>query len=89
MSCFKKSRYGIVVQLIAARCRRGGPQFFQHDDSVWNFGGRAHVGTFADAAAFGELVFDCTNGANSLAALRQAGADNLRGKILAGSARSG
>jgi 8-hydroxy-5-deazaflavin:NADPH oxidoreductase len=45
-------------------------------------GGRAHVGTFADAAAFGELVFDCTNGANSLAALRQAGADNLRGKIL-------
>ena len=27
-------------------------------------------------------MFDCTNGANSLAALRQAGADNLRGKIL-------
>jgi 8-hydroxy-5-deazaflavin:NADPH oxidoreductase len=45
-------------------------------------GGKAQVGTFADAAAFGELVFDCTNGANSLAALRQAGADHLRGKIL-------
>src|SRR6266446_10508391 len=45
-------------------------------------GGKAQVGTFADAAAFGELVFDCTNGANSLAALRQAGVDNLRGKIL-------
>jgi 8-hydroxy-5-deazaflavin:NADPH oxidoreductase len=44
--------------------------------------GKAQTGTFADAAAFGELVFDCTNGANSLAALRQAGADNLRGKIL-------
>ena len=27
-------------------------------------------------------VFDCTNGASSLAALRQAGANNLRGKIL-------
>ena len=45
-------------------------------------GGKAQIGAFADAAAFGELVFDCTNGANSLAALRQAGAANLRGKIL-------
>jgi 8-hydroxy-5-deazaflavin:NADPH oxidoreductase len=44
--------------------------------------GDAQIGTFAAAAVFGELVFDCTNGANSLAALRQAGADNLRGKIL-------
>src|SRR5215475_4404541 len=39
-------------------------------------------GTFSEAAAFGEIVLDCTNGANSLAALRLAGADNLRGKIL-------
>lgn len=45
-------------------------------------GGKGKIGTFADAAAFGEIVFDCTNGANSLAALRQAGAANLRGKIL-------
>jgi predicted dinucleotide-binding enzyme len=45
-------------------------------------GDRARCATFADAAAFGELVFDCTNGANSIAALRQAGAANLRGKIL-------
>src|SRR5882757_6110815 len=44
--------------------------------------GKAQIGTFADAAAFGEIVLDCTNGANSLAALRQAGASNLRGKIL-------
>jgi predicted dinucleotide-binding enzyme len=44
--------------------------------------GNAQIGTFGAAAAFGELVFDCTNGANSLAALRQAGASNLRGKIL-------
>src|SRR5262249_30096485 len=40
------------------------------------------IGTFSDAAAFGEIVFDCTNGANSIAALRLAGAANLRGKIL-------
>ena len=48
----------------------------------FSVGGKAQIGTFADAAAFGEIVFDCTNGANSLAALRQAGANNLRGKIL-------
>ena len=45
-------------------------------------GGKAHIGTFADTAAWGEIVLDCTNGANSLTALRAAGADNLRGKIL-------
>lgn len=45
-------------------------------------GGKGSIGTFADAAAFGEIVFDCTNGANSLTALRLAGAINLRGKIL-------
>jgi len=45
-------------------------------------GGKAQIGTFADAAAFGEIILDCTNGANSLGALRQAGAANLRGKIL-------
>jgi predicted dinucleotide-binding enzyme len=47
-----------------------------------SIGGKAQIGTFADAAAFGEIVLDCTNGANSIAALRQAGAANLRGKIL-------
>jgi len=44
--------------------------------------GNGRAGTFADAAAFAEIVFDCTNGANSLAALRQAGASNMNGKIL-------
>jgi 8-hydroxy-5-deazaflavin:NADPH oxidoreductase len=47
-----------------------------------SIGGKARIGTFAEAAAFGEIVLDCTNGANSVAALRQAGAANLRGKIL-------
>ena len=45
-------------------------------------GGKAQIGTFADTAAFGEVILDCTNGANSIEALRQAGAANLRGKIL-------
>ena len=37
---------------------------------------------FADAAAHGELVFNCTNGAASLDALHAAGAENLSGKVL-------
>src|SRR5579859_2214731 len=45
-------------------------------------GGKAQSGTFADAAGFGEILINCTNGANSIAAVRQAGAANLRGKIL-------
>ena len=46
-------------------------------------GAKASHGTFADAAAFGEIVFNCTSGAGSLAALEAAGAGNLSGKILA------
>jgi predicted dinucleotide-binding enzyme len=42
----------------------------------------ASQGTFADAAAFGELIFNCTLGTASLAALDAAGASNLRGKVL-------
>jgi len=45
-------------------------------------GARGLAGTFADAAVFGELVFNCTNGASSLAALSAAGAANLEGKIV-------
>src|SRR4029450_4549413 len=44
--------------------------------------GKAHCRPFADAATFGDIVFNCTNGAHSLTALRQAGAANLRGKML-------
>jgi predicted dinucleotide-binding enzyme len=45
-------------------------------------GDAASVGTFADAAAFAELVFNCTAGAASLDALDQAGVENLHGKVL-------
>ena len=45
-------------------------------------GPRGRFGTFADAAAFGELVFNCTKGARSLEALRAAGDANLDGKIV-------
>ena len=42
----------------------------------------ARQGTFADAAALGELVVNCTAGAASLAALEAAGEENLSGKVL-------
>jgi predicted dinucleotide-binding enzyme len=45
-------------------------------------GGKASHGTFADAAAFGEIVFNCTNGSGALQALEAAGAKNLDGKVL-------
>lgn len=45
-------------------------------------GMNASVGTFADSASFGELIFNCTLGSASLAALKSAGADALKGKIL-------
>jgi len=45
-------------------------------------GHHALYGTFMNAAAFGEIVFNCTLGSASLQALTLAGAENLRGKIL-------
>jgi predicted dinucleotide-binding enzyme len=45
-------------------------------------GQHALYGTFMNAAAFGEIIFNCTLGAATLAALEQAGADNLKDKIL-------
>ena len=45
-------------------------------------GAKGSTGTFAEASAFGELVFNCTLGSASLDALAQAGAENLKGKIL-------
>ena len=45
-------------------------------------GARSSVGTYADAAAFGELVFNCTRGDASLEALESAGEGNLAGKVL-------
>lgn len=45
-------------------------------------GANAAQGTFADAARFGEIVFNCTLGMASLEALKLAGEGNLKGKIL-------
>ena len=45
-------------------------------------GHHALYGTFMNAAAFGEIIFNCTMGSASLAALNQAGVENLSGKVL-------
>jgi predicted dinucleotide-binding enzyme len=45
-------------------------------------GGNASQGTFAEAAEFGELLFNCTAGGASLEALEQAGEAALAGKVL-------
>ncbi len=45
-------------------------------------GPKASQGTFADAAKFGEILFNCTHGMAALEALKLAGAENTKGKIL-------
>jgi len=45
-------------------------------------GEHASNGTFADAAKFGEILFNCTAGTASLEVLQAAGTENLTGKII-------
>ena len=52
------------------------------DDWLKATGNEARVATFADAALHGEIVINATSGTGSLEALRLAGEQNLRGKIL-------
>lgn len=44
--------------------------------------GKASAGTYADAAAFGEIIFNCTSGSGSIEAMKSAGETKLNGKIL-------
>jgi 8-hydroxy-5-deazaflavin:NADPH oxidoreductase len=43
---------------------------------------RIKLGTFAETAAFGEIVINASNGSNSVTALILAGTKNLAGKVL-------
>jgi predicted dinucleotide-binding enzyme len=45
-------------------------------------GPHATHGTFADAASHAVIIFNCTSGGASMEALKMAGAENLKGKIL-------
>ena len=45
-------------------------------------GERASTGTFANAAAFGEIIINCTKGIATMDILAMAGAENIANKIL-------
>jgi predicted dinucleotide-binding enzyme len=68
---------GNVGRTIAAKLVELG-----HDVLVGSRTAKEDAVAFADAAAHGELVFNCTAGDKSLEALRMAEADNLAEKIL-------
>jgi predicted dinucleotide-binding enzyme len=51
-------------------------------DWLRKVGGSARVGSLAETAAHGEILFNATNGGGSLEALALAGEANLNGKIL-------
>ena len=64
--------------------RMGSRTADNEDATTWaaTAGDRATHGTFADAAAFGEVLFNCTGGMVSLAACEAAGEDNIADKVL-------
>ena len=82
---------GMVGQTIGTRLtqlghdvRMGSRAEGNEKSAAWvlKTGPRASNGTFADAAAFGEMIFNCTSGQASIAALKAAGEKNLSGKVL-------
>jgi predicted dinucleotide-binding enzyme len=68
---------GVVGRTIVGKLRELG-----HDVLVGSRSAGDDAVPFADAAAHGELVFNCTNGNASLEALNAAGSENLAGKVL-------
>ncbi len=82
---------GIVGQTIGSKLvelghgvKMGSRSAANEKAAEWcsKMGKNASQGTFADAAEFGEIVFNCTNGMASLDALHAAGKLNLAGKVL-------
>ena len=74
---------GKLVEL-GHEVRMGSREAGNEKGRAWSeaAGANASDGSFADAAAFGELVVNCTAGQHSLDALEQAGRDSLAGKVL-------
>lgn len=82
---------GIVGETIATKLAALGHEVLmgsrtkdntKAQDWAAKMGGKAAVGTFAEAARHAEIVINATQGAASLAALTLAGAENLGTKIL-------
>lgn len=72
-----------LVQL-GHQVRMGSRSDYSDKAAEWILaaGKGASQGTFGEAAKFGDVVFNCTEGKNSLDALKLAGADSLKGKVL-------
>jgi predicted dinucleotide-binding enzyme len=82
---------GRVAQAIATRLVQAGHEVRLGSRTAANEGAAAWTaaagvagshGTFADAAAFGELLVNCTEGVHSQDALEAAGRSRLAGKVL-------
>jgi hypothetical protein len=72
-----------LVQL-GHEVKMGGRETVNEKGQEWarEAGAKASYGTFAEAAAFGDIVVNATAGMVSLAALNAAGAQNLKSKVL-------
>ena len=75
-------RIGVLGTGMVGRAISGKLAELGHDVRVGSRTAGDGKVTFADAAAHGELLFNCTSGAASLDALTAAGAPNLAGKTL-------
>lgn len=86
-------RIGILGSSVVARTLAGGFLKHAHDVTIgtrdpgkltdWNTQHRdARVGSFADAASFGEVLVLAVKGTAAAEALRLAGAANLEGKVI-------
>ncbi|MBX7142627.1 MAG: NAD(P)-binding domain-containing protein [Chitinophagales bacterium] len=82
---------GMVGDAIASKLIQLGHEVMMgsrtaNNEKAWAWvsqsGPKASQGTFNDAAKFGDIVFNCTNGMGTMEALRQATAEHLNGKIL-------
>src|ERR1041385_456484 len=82
---------GLVGQTIATKLiqlghevKMGSRTDTNEKANAWvkSAGGLASQGTFADAASFGEIIFNCTKGDVTLEVLKSAGEKNLGEKIL-------
>jgi len=77
---------GVVGQTIGSKLISLGHEVMMGSRSATNekaltwkdrSGANASVGTFTDAAKFGEVIFNCVNGGGTLEALEIAGEENL------------
>ena len=75
--------FGNKLLTLGHEVKIGGRQPTNEKGEAWakKSGDKASYGTFADAAAFGEIVFNCTKGEGAVPAVRAAKA-GLSGKIL-------